>query len=80
MKCPTKCYKDAKDEECTEKVIIGCKLMPGMWPVVMADLGGYKTCAKRGGLPFKDAIRVDEEGDCTEEGSSLCNPGARKEN
>ena len=51
-----------------------------MWPVVMTDLGGYRVCAKRGGLPFKDAVRVNVEGKCTQAGFKRCNPDSDVDN
>jgi len=79
QKCPTKCYKDS-EEQCVTRTVIGCKMMPGMWPIVMNDLGGYKACVRRGGVPFKDAIRLDVDGLCSASETSSCNPLASKEN
>ena len=46
--------------------------MNPMWPVVMTDLGGYRVCAKRGGKPFKDAVRVDKRGKCKDPSFVRC--------
>jgi hypothetical protein len=77
--CPKKCY-DEGGEDCTRRTVYGCREMQPMWPVVMTDLGGYRVCAKRGGLPFKDAVRVNAEGKCTKAGFTRCNPDSDVEN
>jgi len=78
-KCPTRCY-DEGGENCVTRIVHGCRKMGAMWPVVMADMGGYRVCAKRGGLPFKDAIRVEDSGKCSDVDFIRCNQGSTKEN
>jgi len=54
--------------------------MNPMWPVIMSDLGGYRVCSKRAGLPFKDAVRVNEQGKCAKKGFKRCNKNSKPEN
>jgi hypothetical protein len=75
--CPTTRTTGRKESTMT---VPGCKFIDPMPPVIMSDLGGYRVCGATDSTPFKDAVRVNSDRECTKSGYVACNPEASVEN